>query len=167
VRCVWWNASGNPSGTAYVDGWQLNVGDQIPAFQDFTAYSFNWMPEKIETVSTTQIAWSSSDFTTILELSFECESTMMCLIFSSCHFQNQPNYQMDWQVTLDDVTLDSTFQIAGDILYIAQGTHFVKIVEKGSHTLKLQMRRASGSGVIYATTRRLTILKSFYRGGTT
>lgn len=127
----------------------------------------NWMPEKIETIATSEYAWSSGTWTDILTLNFDCDSKMLCLIFTGCMFQPIPDYQMSWRVQLDDVTLDTAFQINGDIFYIHQGHHYVEIVDKGSHTLKIQMIRDTGTGTIKVFARRLSIIKGFYQGGTT
>ena len=36
VRMAWWNDIGDPSGTAYVDGWQVHKGEYLPDFYDGT-----------------------------------------------------------------------------------------------------------------------------------
>jgi len=144
--------------------------------QNFTAYSLNWMPEKIETASATDYSWSSQTYTTILQLDFECESTMLLLILAHCHVWSGLDREVvDVRLTLDDVELNdsriylgSTDPISASAnLYDCYSVHSVRIVVKGSHSLKLQM--ASGTTnfhTIYAKTRRLSIIKSFYQGGT-
>ena len=175
VIFAWHNGSGNPTGTAYVDGWQINVGDQIPTFQDFTTYSYNWMPDKIETTSTTTVSWSSDTWTNVLELSFECESTQLCIIFATIDgsvVRSSSGYAQGlFQLTIDGTELPATLMSIGADSIVKThdnvSIHTVAIVEKGSHTLRIRMSAQTGSTTVYAFHRRLSILKSFYQGGTT
>jgi hypothetical protein len=154
------------------------VGDQIPAFQDFTAYSFNWMPEKIETELATDFSWSSTEWTDILELSFECESKMLLFIHAytngnvfnatgSAGTVNKAHY-----LTIDGNSVPATDCIIGGYcpnnaqFSAPYSVHAVAIVEKGSHTLKIRMRAMVANTTAWAFDRRLTIIKGFYQGGT-
>jgi hypothetical protein len=179
VKTAWWNISGNPSGTAWFDCWQSNMGDQIPTFQDFTTYSYSWMPEKIETIATSSYAWSSINWTDLLELTFECESTMLCTIFAHCSSAavNKTgaaiDVGVDMKLTLDGTDIDETaFSLLDyepnnygfDMVY---SVHSVKIMAKGSHSLKIRARTYRADVDSQFLGRRLTILKGFYQGGTT
>lgn len=180
LRFAWWNGSGNPTGTMRIDGVQLNAGDQIPQFQDFTVYSYNWMPEKIETIATSELSWSSDTYTDILTLNFECESTMLLLIFAYCNCYVQNTSGSDKvSSALFRLYIDTTFVTAshgqlgghtvasGGLHHSNYSCHSVQVVEKGSHTLKLKMATGELNTTAYAISRRLTILKGFYQGGTT
>ena len=177
VRNVWRDT---PTGTGYVDGWQLNVGDQTPAFQDFTTYSYKWMPEKLETTLSTSLSWTYDTWTDVLELVFDCESKMMCLIFgyANAMIHNDNAGIQDCTMGLE-LNIDGAY-IAGTLGYVGleslaasghlhgcYGTHTVIILEKGSHTLKMRIARLAGDATAYVTERRITILKGFYQGGAT
>jgi len=177
VRNVWRDT---PTGTGYCDGWQLNVGDQTPAFQDFTTYSHKWMPEKLETTLSTSLSWTYDTWTDVLELVFDCESKMMCLIFgyANAMIHNDNAGIQDCTMGLE-LNIDGAY-IAGTLGYVGleslaasghlhgcYGTHTVIILEKGSHTLKMRIARLAGDATAYVTERRITILKGFYQGGAT
>jgi len=167
-----------PIFTGYVDGWQFHAGDQIPAFQDFTAYSFNWCPEKIETSLATDTSWSSDTWTTVLTLPFDCDSTMLCLVFVYAQSQVvRPTEGIAiayFRLLLDDSEMPITNgwigsnqchanqQLTGDY-----SLHTIAIVVKGTHNIKLQMKCYASSMIVYAYNRRLSVLKGFYNGGTT
>jgi len=160
-----------PTGTGYVDGWQFNMGDQIPVFQDFTTYSFNWMPEKIETQSTTSFAWSSYSWTDILSMNFECESDMLLLIFAHSYAYNVAvGNTGKFRLVIDANPLPETQVNVGvtdhgwDDCY---SVHSVYVASRGLHTLKLQLALTNGTGYVYARERRISILKGFYKGGIT
>jgi hypothetical protein len=156
-------------------------GFQWITTQNFTGYSLNWMPEKIETISTTEIAWSSPDtWTDILNLTFECESTMLCIIFADARARIYKDSgtaeSASWfKLLLDDNQISGTFGwigkvplAAGEDLRGNYSIHSVAIPTKGSHTIKMQMKAGIVSGsTSYAYDRRLSVLKGFYQGGTT
>jgi len=174
LRFSWWNSSGNPNGWMDVDGWQLNVGDQIPAFQDFTTYSFNWTPDKIETASSTQTAWSSTDWTNALELSFTTDSKMLLLIHAFVDIDittTTTSAEALLKLTMDGTDLVATMEHLGHMVansfYGGYASHTVFVVEKGSHTLRMAMKACLSGVTVYATDRRLSILESFYQGGAT
>jgi hypothetical protein len=180
VMCCWWNTNGNPNGSCSIDGWQFNTGDQIPVFQDFTTYSFNWCPEKIETNAITEFSVISDTWQTVLKLeSFECESTMLLLIFShvtdvhlggtgmtlafylSVDAPNDDDQTQTGKLTDTYGNLSTNSSIAD----LPISLHSIAILAKGLHTLRLHVRKiGSYSIVIYQ--RRLSMIKSFYQGGT-
>lgn len=180
ITFQWW-AVGSPycTGDAYIDGVQINMGDQIPTFQDFTTYSINWCPEKIETVSTTEIAWSNQTWTDILSLGFECESTMLCLIFAEARAavtkdSGTAETNAEFKLLMDGYDISGTFGWVGFVeLSPSQSirghysTHTVQVLAKGSHTLKLQMIANIAGSTARAWDKRLSILKGFYQGGST
>jgi hypothetical protein len=148
--------------------------------QNFTTYAYNWMPEKIETTATTEYAWSDQTFTVVLELSFECESTMLLFISAFAAGQIKNVSLADWSMCLANfhLKIDGTFVATTEALLgapLQQGkkflapysTHSVAILPKGSHTLQLCMRAEYSGTTGYCTSRRLTIMKGFYQGGTT
>jgi hypothetical protein len=146
--------------------------------QNFTTYSMNWCPEKIETSLATDVAWSSNAYTTILTLdNIQCESTMLLLIFAHCHVWSGLDREIvDIRVTLDDTELPESRMYLGTTdpisasanLYDCYSMHSVAIVPKGSHSLKLQIAAYSTNiHTVYAKRRRLSVLKGFYQGGTT
>lgn len=176
VRNVWRDT---PTGTGYVDGWQFNVGDQTPVFQDFTGYSHKWMPEKIETSQSSVYAWSYDTWTDVLELTFECESKMICMVSAWANGDIHNNsagagscaFYMD--LTLDDDAISVTQgEIgnsnlpAGDYAYGVYSGNPILIVEKGIHTIKLRLRAGDITNAIaHVNNRRLIVLKGFYQGG--
>lgn len=146
--------------------------------QNFTTYASNWCPEKIETVSTTVYAWSSTDWTDILSLQFECESSMLALIFGYAYFNYTNNESQNvkgasFRLLMDDVqitgTMGETSSLVptGGLLYGTYHIHTVAIKEKGTHVLKLQTRALTTYNSVGVYDRRLSILKGFYQGGTT
>lgn len=165
----WYNGSDNPDGVAYMDGWQLNLGDQVVAFQDFTTYSYRWMPKEIKTSSTSQYSWSSTSWTDVLTLTWTQEFDCLALIFMYCYFATDAANYGFIRVLLDDTELDSS---NGLQLYVAGWTsfgqvpnmHFVQNIDKGSHTLKIQIQSGVADKFVYATERRLTVLTGS-RGG--
>jgi hypothetical protein len=166
ITFQWW-AAGSPycTGDAYIDGVQINMGDQIPTFQDFTTYAYNWCPEKIETTSATTVSWASASWTDILTLNLECESTMLLLIFAHCHCYNGDASDQGFLLHFDDVSLAETY-----VIHDGRGNysvHSVKIATRGSHHIDMKMVRGGSSGTVYGYERRLTTLKGFYQGGTT
>jgi len=159
------------------DGFKWIIKPKQSSFCNFTTYAYNWCPEKIETQSTTEVAWSQQAYTTVLELTFECESTMLLLILA--HAQGRL-YSVDaghkgfsFRLTLDDVELSDTvmrfigYHSAGNYRQDNYSVHNVAIKTKGSHSLKLQMYTESSNCILYTYGRRLSILKGFYQGGTT
>jgi hypothetical protein len=150
-------------------------GFQWITTQNFTGYSYNWMPEKIETISTTEVSWSSDTWTNILELGFECESKMICLMFATIDVRAvraSAGYASGlFQLTLDGTELPATLMNAGadPILLIDDNIdiHTIAIVDKGSHTFRMRMCAGTVNTTVYAFHRRLSILKGFYQGGTT
>jgi hypothetical protein len=145
--------------------------------QNFTTYSLNWMPEKIETQSTTEVAWSQQAWTTVLDLNFECESTMLLTVLAHAvgrlYSTDSGHKGFSFRITLDDTELyDATMRFigyhqAGNYRQDNYSVHNVAIKEKGSHSLKLQMYTESLNCNLYTYGRRLSILKGFYKGGTT
>lgn len=162
----WWAASPPYcTGDAYIDGVQVNFGDQVPTFQDFTGYSYNWCPEKLETMSATTVSWTSGSWTDILTLNVECESTMLLLIFAHCHCYNATATAVVHRLNIDDVPLTDTY-----VEHYSRGNysvHSVKIATKGSHHIDMTMALGGAGGTVYGYERRVTVLKSFYQGGTT
>jgi hypothetical protein len=147
--------------------------------QNFTAYSMNWCPEKLETESAVDIAISDTFFTDILELPFQCDSTMLIFINAYVNgyiYNNSANpaamYRLH-RLLLDGNYVPVTYGMIGG--YCLSASHFdapysihtVAIVGKGSHVLKIQMCAVQINSIAYAIQRRLTILKGFYQGGTT
>jgi hypothetical protein len=147
--------------------------------QNFTAYSLNWMPEKIETALATDFSWSSTEWTDILELPFTCDSKMLLFIHAYVHgfiFNNTGNPATIHRVhylTLDGNGLPVTDCVIGGYcpnqsqFNAPYSVHTVAIVEKGSHTIKIRMRAMLANTTAWAFDRRLSILKGFYQGGTT
>lgn len=148
-------------------------------FANFTTYAYNWCPEKIETTATTEYAWSDQTFTVVLELSFECESTMLLFISAFAAAQIKNVSLADWSMCLANfhLKIDGSFIATTEALLgspLQQGkkflapysTHSVAILPKGSHTLQLCMRAEYSGTTSYCTSRRLTIMKGFYQGGT-
>jgi hypothetical protein len=159
------------------DGFAWIIKPKQSNFANFTTYAYNWCPEKIETQSTTEVAWSQQAYTIVLELTFECESTMLLLILA--HAQGRL-YSTDaghkgfsFRLTLDDTELPDTvmrfigYHSAGNYRQDNYSVHNVAIKTKGSHSLKLQMYTESSNCILYTYGRRLSILKGFYQGGTT
>jgi len=155
------------------DGFRWIAKPKTSHTQNFTTYSLNFMPEKIETQSTTQYAWSSSDETTILSLSFEGDSTMLLLILADCQLSCYDPVFAGVKLYLDGVLLDDTVaqigvtHLTAPYWYSNYSVHSVQIVTKGSHTLIMKFRSSVTNYYVYADARRLSILKSFYQGGTT
>jgi hypothetical protein len=121
------------------------------------------MPEKIETVSTTQTSWSSSTVWSdppILELTFECDATMLLLIFTHCIFVGIGSLRL----LLDDTVIPETQMVVNSCMW---SPHSVAIKTKGIHTLKMQMISNEQGVTVYGYGRRMSILKGFYQGGTT
>lgn len=154
------------------------MGKLIP--QNFTAYSLKWMPEKIETTSTSEVSWSTyPDWTNILQLDFECESKMLCIILAHSKIGIERDVggyaaQVNVKLTLDDGDVSATLGSVGkkdlaegEALYGTYAVHTVAIVEKGSHSLKILMRPNAPNSTAYGYDRQLVILKGFYQGGTT
>jgi hypothetical protein len=180
ITFQWWAAS-SPycTGDAYIDAVQINMGDQIPTFQDFTAYSYNWCPEKIETMLATELAWSNQTWTDILELGFECESTMLCMIFAHARGSIKKDSgtaeaNAEYKLLLDDSDISGTFGWIGkvemapnEILRGCYSSHSVAIITKGTHTVKMQMIANIAGSTARAYDRRISILKGFYQGGAT
>jgi len=175
VRTVWRDT---PTGSGFVAGWQLNVGDQTPAFQDFTAYSYKWMPEKIETESATDLAWGDSDPVVILELPFECESKTICLIHACADLATKntdastQSAKTEVLLDIDTTTVPASKQKVGfsalpsnHLIYGCYSTTSIVILEKGKHLLKMWLTLTGVSVDSYAYHRRITILKGFYQGG--
>jgi len=169
------------SRAAYFDGFQVNFGDQTPIFQDFTTYSYNWTPDKLETTSTTSTSWSQTSWTDILSLQFECESVMLCFIsaYAYSRVYNGTGSAQEcvgmFRIIYDGTPISATI---GDIGGYTRNTkyfrspyssHTVKIANKGTHTVKIQMcvYIPVSNATVYAFDRRLTIIKGFYQGGTT
>jgi hypothetical protein len=150
-------------------------GFQQLTTQNFTTYALNWCPEKIETTATSQSAWSSTNWTDVLELAFECESTMLCIGFAHAdaglfHSGSTQFNDTNWELTLDGNAVPATYAYLGGMGEQWEGmysAHVVLIVAKGSHTLRMRMRAAFVGVTAYARHRRLTILKGFYQGGAT
>jgi hypothetical protein len=154
-------------------------GFQWVRSQNFTAYSMNWCPEKIETESAVDIAISDTFFTDILELPFECESTMLLFISAYVNgyiYNNSANPAAMYKVhrlLLDGNYVPVTYCTIGGYCLSAShldapySIHTVAIVVKGSHVLKIQMCAVQINSIAYAIQRRLTILKGFYQGGST
>ena len=178
LKFCWWKADSQPKGDAVIDAVQVNFGDQVPVFQDFTTYSYNWCPEKIETVLTTATSWSSTDYTDILQLDFDCEATMLILAFG---FASVYAYRSadgiilgEIQLTVDDTPISGTHSFFGvgetvsnlRTIHHCFHTHTVLVLTKGTHHVEIQFRVTAGTSV-YAHDRRLTIIKGFYKGGTT
>jgi len=146
---------------------------------NFTGYSLNWMPEKIETMASSELAWSSQDWTDILSLGFECESTMLCIILIDARGSIKKDAgtaeaNAEYRLLLDGNYMSGTFGWIGkveftvnEILHGHYSMHTVAIVPKGSHTLTMQMIANIGGSTARAYDRRLTIIKGFYQGGTT
>jgi hypothetical protein len=162
------------------DGFKWIVKPKQSRAQNFTAYSHNWCPEKIETTATTEYAWSDQTFTVVLELSFECESTMLLFISAFAAGQIKNVSLADWSMCLANfhLKIDGSFVATTEALLgspLQQGkkflasysTHSVAILPKGSHTLQLCMRAEYSGTTAYCTSRRLTIMKGFYQGGAT
>lgn len=177
-----WYYTDLPEGTFDIDAVQVNFGDQIPAFQDFTVYSYNWMPEKIETNKSTEKAWSSdTSWTDILKIeNFECESKMLLLIFSHAKTwvtndgSGGRGCAAKLRLKIDGNVLDATNQLVGldelaenSAFYAPYSTHAVSIQSKGTHTLTMEMQTYGVFQTAKVTDRRLTILKGFYKGGAT
>jgi hypothetical protein len=140
--------------------------------QNFTGYGVKWMPQKIETMLSTELAWSSLDWTNILELSFECENKelVFALVHSAMH-----TYDVGYgyfRLLIDDNILpESQIELGRSdgsgtaSFYGNYATNNVAILEKGSHILKVQMCTGVTGKTVYAKARRITILKGFYAGG--
>lgn len=160
------------------DGFRWVSRPKLLPVQNFTNYSSTWCPEKLETLSTTSVSWSSTDWTNVLDLQFECESTMLIVAFA---FMDTELYRASAgslfgyvKLTLDDVDLPAT-QTA---IYEDGGTgltafevpvhiHTVFTAPKGIHHLKIAMCVYSSSYTIWGFARRLSVLKGYYQGGTT
>jgi hypothetical protein len=146
---------------------------------NFTGYSLNWMPEKIETMASSELAWSSQDWTDILELGFECESTMLCIILIDARGSIKKDAgtaeaNAEYRLLLDGNYISGTFGWIGKVEFTVNealhghySMHTVAVVPKGSHTLTMQMIANIGGSTARAYDRRLTIIKGFYQGGTT
>lgn len=169
--------SGLAGGTPQI-GILNEKGFQWIRTQNFTGYSYNWMPEKIETMASSELAWSSQDWTDILSLGFECESTMLCIILidargSIAKDAGTAEANAEYRLLLNGNYISGTFGwigkhefTAGEILHGHYSMHTVAIVPKGSHTLTMQMIANIGGSTARAYDRRLTIIKGFYQGGT-
>jgi hypothetical protein len=159
------------------DGFKWIVKPKQSRAQNFTTYAYNWCPEKIETQSTTEVAWSQQTWTTVLELTFECESTMLLLILAHAVgrlYSTEAGHKgFSFRLTLDDTELYDTnmrfigYHSAANYRQDNYSVHNVAIKTKGSHSLKLQMYTESLNCILYTYGRRLSILKGFYQGGTT
>lgn len=144
-------------------------------YQNFTAYSLNWMPEKIETTSATEFSWSQIDWTNILELSIECESKMLLFIQGFARLEvSKATEGVTYgyiQLTIDDSEISATNMTFGAYpvyqWYGDYGVHSVAALDKGIHTLRMRFRSYSTEITVKARDRRLTVLKSFYQGGAT
>jgi hypothetical protein len=146
---------------------------------NFTGYSLNWMPEKIETMASSELAWSSQDWTDILSLGFECESTMLCIILIDARGSIKKDAgtaeaNAEYRLLLDGNYISGTFGWIGKVEFTVNealhghySMHTVAIVPKGSHTLTMQMIANIGGSTARAYDRRLTIIKGFYQGGAT
>jgi len=155
-------------------------GFQWITTQNFTTYSLNWMPEKIETEASDEQSWAQTSWTPILELGFTCESTMLCFIHAyvrgSCTNIGSGNLIGENRLILelDGTNIETTFGIIGFAWLVPNGLirgtycpHTVAIIQKGMHTLKIKMRTLSTDIVAYAVDRRLSVIKGMYQGGTT
>jgi hypothetical protein len=138
--------------------------------QNFTTYSFDWMPEKIETTSATTISWSSTDWTDILDLSFECESTMLIFGFVYCRVGDPNGAGLNIKVRDENDNYVPTtygYFYTGSVLRSCYSSHFLMIIEKGTHHVKISIASNTSDVLVYAYDRRLSLLKGFYQGGTT
>jgi len=185
ISTLYNNKAGGEPVIAKIDrnGFQWITKPKLSRSQNFTTYSLNFMPTKIDTESTTQVAWSSdTNWTDILELAFECESKMILFIHAytkvTVYKEASADHKQigsDFKLTLDGTDVDTTSgHVASDEpatlgywLKSGYSCHDVLIVEKGSHTLRIAVRMMGGTGVTaYYYDRRLSILKGFYQGGT-
>jgi hypothetical protein len=161
------------------DGFRWIVKPKVLPSVNFTGYSLNWMPQKIDTISATEIAWTSGEFTDILSLAFECESTMLCFIYADARGSIiQGSGVIDavalFRLVVDESELTATkgyigerLPTTGDYLYGCYSMHTVVTITKGLHTLRMQMAVAYTTSTAKAYDRRLSIIKGFYQGGTT
>lgn len=155
--------------------------------QNFTTYSMNWCPEKIDTEMATTVSWSSDlnwtdDSNDPLHLEVTCDSKMLLFINAYCRLSTwkEPSTSgkqigSAFKLVIDTTDLPAT---EGHIAnwadassgYWVKGVyscHTVAILEKGIHTIKLRVRMMGGTGVTaYFYDRRLSALKGFYQGGT-
>jgi hypothetical protein len=160
------------------NGFQWLLKPHAAHTQNFTGYSFKFMPERIETTATTEQAWSSDQLTDILTLTFECESTMLLLIHAYCYGRivNPTGSSGECfryhELAIDGNIKNTTFGGIGGYCLASGGKHaaiyechHIEIVTKGSHALTLKMASCCENHTAYANARRLTIIKSFYQGG--
>lgn len=161
------------------NGFQWLLKPHAAHTQNFTGYSQKWMPERIETSQSSVYAWSYDTWTDVLELTFECESKMICMVSAWATGDIHNNsagagscaFYMD--LTLDDDAISVTQgEIgnsnlpAGDYAYGVYSGNPILIVEKGMHTIKLRLRAGDITNAIaHVNNRRLIVLKGFYQGG--
>jgi len=147
--------------------------------QNFTGYSHKWMPERIETSQSSVYAWSYDTWTDVLELTFECDSKMLCMVSAWANGDIHNNsagagscaFYMD--LTLDDDAISVTQGEIGnsnlpasDYIYGVYNSNPILILEKGTHVLKLRLRAGDITNAIaHVNNRRLVVLKGFYQGG--
>ena len=162
------------------DGFEWIVKPKVLPFVCFTGYSYNWCPEKIETTASSQLSWSQQTYTPVLELTFECESTMLLFINAFAagfvHNDGASNGSLcliEFMLTIDNNDVLQTPASLGcplnqgSYFYSPYNTHSVAVIAKGSHTLRLLMLAVYAGTTAYCHNRRLTIIKGFYQGGTT
>jgi hypothetical protein len=161
------------------DGFKWIVKPKVSPSVNFTGYSYNWCPEKIETSQATTLSWSSTAWTDILELPFECESTMLLLIhgYANGYIHNDETSpklcERSHDLTLDGNPLPVTLAWIGGYclnnswLSAPYSVHTIAIVEKGSHIIRLRMKANVINSTANAYERRLSMLKGFYQGGST
>ena len=142
--------------------------------QNFTTYSNSWMPSKIETVATTEYSWTSENWTTILELAFECENKELLFILAHAEIDIWDAKYAYFRLVMDSTEIPASYMALGRVdgsnsasFFGCYATNNVLIVEKGSHALKLQIASYITDKIVAARSRRLTIQKGFYQGGAT
>lgn len=171
----------NPRGTMLIDEVQVHYGDQIPVFQDFTAYSYNWMPDKLETVSPDDYANLTGDWTTVLMLDdIDLDSTMIIILWGWAYVtatrkigQGSGNTYVYLRLLVDDTDaycfcLIGGILDAGDPFAGCYAPHLAISLTKGSHNIKMQARvwnATYNDGTIHAG-RRLSLITAYGEGGT-
>ena len=139
---------------------------------NFTTYSNSWMPSKIETVATTEYSWTSENWTTILELGFECENKEILFILAHAEIDIWDAKYAYFRLVMDSTEIPASYMALGRVdgsntasFFGCYSTNNVLIVEKGQHALKLQLASYITDKIVAARSRRLTIQKGFYQGG--
>jgi len=167
----------NPLLTSFFDGFQLHVGQQIPEFQDYTAYSSRWLPEKIVYAVSSEVEVVSADaWETVLPLTFTTKQKSLAFILIDWEAYAWPVVGSEeafyrWRVLLNGVKIipldpmdfSATFisTPGSDVSFRQSNTvHSVQELEADTeYTIELQLYRPSlVTDYLAAFNRSITVL---------